>query len=61
MNTNKRKRIEKAGWNVGTAQEFLNLSQQEVAYIELKLRLAQELAKRRRALGISQVQVRESG
>jgi DNA-binding XRE family transcriptional regulator len=36
----KRRRLEAKGWKVGTAQEFLRLSPEEAAYIELKVRLA---------------------
>ncbi len=43
MNTAKRKRLEKAGWKIGTAQEFLNLSAEEAAYVEVKLNLARVL------------------
>ena len=57
MDAAKRKRLEKAGWKVGTPQEFLNLSKEEAAYIELKFRLAKELLERRRSLGMSQIAV----
>ena len=43
MDAARKKRLQKAGWKVGTAQEFLNLSDEEVAYIEFKLSLAGEL------------------
>ena len=39
----KRKNLETDGWKVGSAAEFLNLSDEEVAYIELKLELAKRL------------------
>ena len=39
----KRKNLEADGWKVGSAAEFLNLSDEEVAYIELKLELARRL------------------
>jgi DNA-binding XRE family transcriptional regulator len=55
MDAAKRKRLEKAGWKVGTASEFLGLSQEEASYVELKLHLASQLHKRRRSLGLSQV------
>jgi predicted XRE-type DNA-binding protein len=57
MEKNKRKRLEAAGWNVGTVQEFLRLAPEEVAYIELKLQLAKTLQKRRRAKRLTQVEV----
>jgi hypothetical protein len=37
MNKAKRKMLEKIGWKVGTAEEFLGLSQVESRHIELKL------------------------
>jgi len=39
----KRKNLKADGWKVGSAAEFLNLSDEEVAYIELKLELAKRL------------------
>ena len=40
MKQEKRKRLEAAGWRVGTVSEFLGLSDEEAALIELKLDLA---------------------
>lgn len=57
MDTAKRKRLEKAGWKVGSAKEFLNLSAEEVAYVEVKLHLANELTRKRKALRLTQVAV----
>ena len=54
MNKSKRKRLESKGWKVGTVQDFLALSDQDAAYIELKLNLAKNLQKRRRTLKITQ-------
>jgi ribosome-binding protein aMBF1 (putative translation factor) len=54
MRADKRKRLEAKGWKVGSPREFLNLSDEEVAYIELRLKLAQGLRARRNAKGISQ-------
>ena len=54
MNQSKRKRLESKGWKVGSAQDFLGLSNEEAAYIELKLNLAKNLQKRRRILKITQ-------
>src|SRR5439155_20458021 len=44
----KRRRLEAKGWKFGSAQEFLRLSNEETAYIDLKARLATGLRKRRR-------------
>ena len=57
MNAAKRKRLEKAGWKVGTAQEFLNLSSEEAAYVEVKLNLAKVLSNRRKSLRLTQLAV----
>ena len=43
----KRKRLEATGWKVGSARDFLNLSDQEDAYIELRLKLADALKQQR--------------
>jgi len=40
MKQHKRKRLEAAGWKVGSAAEFLRLDDNETAAIELKLDLA---------------------
>lgn len=34
MNADKKARLEKAGWKVGTVQEFLGLSDEEMAIID---------------------------
>jgi hypothetical protein len=39
MKLKKQKRIERAGFKIGTVQEFLRLSDEEMALIELKARL----------------------
>ena len=40
MKPEKKKRLEAAGWRVGTVSEFLGLTDEETALIELKLDLA---------------------
>lgn len=42
----KRSRLRATGWQIGDTREFLKLSSQEAAYIELKLRLAGVLRRR---------------
>jgi ribosome-binding protein aMBF1 (putative translation factor) len=39
----KRKRLKAKGWKVGSTREFLGLSDQEDAYVELRLKLADAL------------------
>jgi DNA-binding XRE family transcriptional regulator len=57
MKKSKRKRLESAGWSVGTAAEFLGLSDEEALLIEVKLALAQSLRKRRLAQDLTQVEL----
>jgi len=40
MKTTKQKKLESSGWKVGSAADFLELTEEEAAYIELKLKLA---------------------
>jgi hypothetical protein len=47
LNKLKRKRLESKGWKVGTVTEFLTLTPEEAALIEMKLALARSLRKRR--------------
>jgi DNA-binding XRE family transcriptional regulator len=54
MKPEKRRKLEKAGWQVGSTADFLSLSKAEAAYVELKLALAQELAETRRAKRLTQ-------
>jgi len=51
----KKKRLGAGGWRFGTAKEFLGLSEEEAAYIELKLRLADSLRDRRRRRRLTQI------
>lgn len=54
MKPAKRKRLEAKGWRAGTPSEFLNLSPEETAYIELKLALSKNLQKYRREKKLTQ-------
>jgi len=54
MNAGKRKRLEAAGWRFGNATDFLGMTPQEEAYVELKLRLADALEAKRKANGLTQ-------
>ncbi len=57
MERKKRKRLEAQGWKIGDAAEFLSLSQEEVAYVELKLSFSQNLRERRREKRLTQAQL----
>ena len=43
MKDDKRKRLEEAGWKFGNAADFLDLSQEEAAFVEVKLILSRGL------------------
>ncbi len=47
MNSTKKKRLEAAGWKVGSSGEFLGLSPEEVELVEMKLILGQVLKRYR--------------
>ena len=59
MKRSKRARLEAAGWRVGTAAEFLGLSPEESAFVEMKLALADGVRRRRQAKRLTQVQLAE--
>jgi transcriptional regulator with XRE-family HTH domain len=50
----KRKRLETKGWKIGSAREFLDLNDQEEAYIELRLKLADALKRQRISRNLTQ-------
>ena len=55
MRKQKKKRLAAKGWKVGSVKEFLGLSDEETAYLELKIRLAAGLRRRRQEKGLSQL------
>jgi len=55
MRESKRKRLESKGWKVGTTKEFLGLTREEATFIELRLKLAEGLRKRRVRSRLTQV------
>lgn len=54
MDSKKRKRLENAGWTIGTVEDFLMLSPEEVEIIELKLFLGKQLKQIRENANLSQ-------
>ena len=60
MRESKRKKLESKGWKFGNAKDLLGLSNQEEMYIELRLKLAEGLKARRRAIGVTQVKLAKS-
>ena len=57
MHRSRQRRLERLGWKLGTAEEFLKLTPQESAYVELKLELSTRLQQRRRRKKLTQVQL----
>jgi len=59
MQATKRKRLEARGWSVDGAREFLRLTDDEAAFVELKLALAEGLKQGRMKRGLTQAQLAE--
>lgn len=57
MNIDKKKRLERTGWAVGSATDFLRLSPEEASFIELKLALAAGIREVRERNGLTQTEV----
>lgn len=57
MHKARQKRLERQGWRIGSADEFLELTPQESAYVELKLALSRSLHERRRQKRLTQEQL----
>lgn len=47
MNKVKKARLERKGWKIGSAKDFLGLSDEEAAYVEMKLALSEKLKQQR--------------
>ena len=54
MNSRKKRNLENKGWRAGNASEFLRLSPEEEAYVELKLKLSQNLQEYRKEKKLTQ-------
>lgn len=54
MKPQKRRKLESLGYRVTSTQEFLGLSDEEIALIDLKISLIEELRKVRRARRVTQ-------
>ena len=57
MNKAKEKKLLKKGWKIGSAKEFLGLSEEESSYIELKVKLSTNLKKLRTEQNLTQVEL----
>ena len=57
MDKRKKKALESKGYKVGSVDELLGLSEEELEYIELKLSLSQALIKQRKQSKLTQAQL----
>ena len=57
MDPIKKQRLEAKGWRVGDASDFLGLTPEESAFIEMRLAFARTLRARRRAANLTQEQL----
>ena len=56
MEKSKKERLEKQGWKIGDAKDFLSLSDEEISYIEIKIALSQKVRQLRKARNLTQEQ-----
>ena len=59
MDTTKKKRLKEAGWSTGSVAEFLELTPEESALIEIKLRLSELIKRARTRRHLSQTALAE--
>jgi ribosome-binding protein aMBF1 (putative translation factor) len=57
MEKHKRKRLETAGWRFGSPAEFLGMTDEEAAIVEVRLGLATAIRERRDRRGMTQEQL----
>ena len=60
MNSAKKRRLQKAGWRVGSAEEFLGLSREEAELVEMKLALGLVLKRHRTRKRLTQAALQQS-
>ena len=54
MDRRKQRRLQVQGWRIGSAADFLGLSVEEAALVEMKVRLSRAVKARRTALKLTQ-------
>lgn len=59
MDAKKRRKLEAAGWKVGDADDFLELTPEEAEFVQLKLSLANGLREKRENQGLTQAEMAE--
>jgi predicted XRE-type DNA-binding protein len=59
MDKEKKARLEAHGWKVGSAEEFLGMTPEETAYVDLRLKLSEAVREYRKKRRLTQVQLAE--
>jgi predicted XRE-type DNA-binding protein len=59
MRRAKQNRLERAGWRVGSVREFLDLTDEELALVEIRVSLAMGVRNRRRRRKLTQLELAE--
>jgi hypothetical protein len=59
MDKEKKARLEAQGWRIGSAEEFLGMSHEEAAYVELRLKLSDAVREFRQKKHLTQIQLAE--
>lgn len=59
MDQTKRSRLERAGWRVGSAEDFLQLSPEEAQLVEVRLALSEGVRVQRERAGLTQQELAE--
>ncbi|MEP7012731.1 MAG: helix-turn-helix transcriptional regulator [Acidobacteriota bacterium] len=57
MDPNKKARLEAQGWKFGSAEEFLGMTPEESAYVELRLKLSEAVRQVRATRHVTQLQL----
>ena len=57
MKRTKKEKLQKNGWKAGSATDFLELTEEEAAMIELKIALARDLKRCRQSRNLTQTQL----
>ena len=57
MKKAKRAELERKGWKIGSARDFLGLSAEEAAYVEMKVTLGEKLKEQRQRKRITQAEL----
>ena len=59
MDKEKKARLEAKGWKVGSAEEFLGMTPDETAYVELRLKLSDAVRDFRKKKRLTQIELAE--